>query len=131
MISRRRDRRSGFTLIMVMGQLALLISVWSIANRHTGAIMNLEIALDDRVKRDQGSLTAIATALSRLETGLPPTSTSAEYILTLSTSRGELTYLVTFTQLGDSTRWQVDAVPVPVGCSVTTPLPTTFATESP
>ncbi len=121
-------RRSGFALILVMAQLTLLFSCWSIANRHTGAILQLENALANRIQRDEGSLMAVARGLALLETGTPPSSPIA-YSLTLTSPRGDVTYLVTFTEQ-TSTNWQVAAARLQTIDTPEGTLPLTFSSTS-
>lgn len=113
------QRRRGFALVLVMVQMALLMAFWSIANRQTGQLLQLQTALNQRDRRDQGSLTALATGIGLLETGTP---LSSPYSGTTGSSQS---YLVTFTDLG-SNQWKVDVKPASTG-ETASPLPSTFA----
>jgi hypothetical protein len=114
-----RQRRRGFALVLVMVQMALLMAFWSIANRQTGQLLQLQTALAQRERRDQGSLTALATGIGLLETGTP---SSSPYSGTTGTSPS---YLVTFTDLGNA-QWKIDVAPASTG-ETASPLPSTFA----
>lgn len=107
-------------LILVLANVALLFLLWSLANRQCSALLSLEVALDRRARRHQGSLAALARGLALLETGVPP-ETSLEgdpstyrCIVEINppASTAPLLYTLTFQLLDEEAgQWSVLAAP--------------------
>lgn len=120
---RKHPPRSAYAMVAVLVALVLFLALWGIAHRQIAATLRVESAQALRTQRDEGSLHALAQALTLLETGTPPTS---PYVgtATVPTSRGSLTFTVTFTVTATNA-WSVHVAPAADG--VTGPaLPTSF-----
>jgi hypothetical protein len=120
---RRRNTRRGYTTVLALVLIVLLLCLWGVAYRQTAAALRMETVQSNRVQRDQGTALALAAALRLLQTGTPPTN---PYIgsVTETTSSGTQSFTITFTQEG-SNDWAVQASAVAPGPSVL-PLPATF-----
>ena len=125
MRSSRRARR-GYAMMLVLVFMVLFLSMLGVAYRHVGAALRIETVHAAQTSRDEGSIQAIARALTLLETGLPPGSPYTCGV-TLSTSAGACAITVTFTQ-ESPTNWSVHAAPTKSGESPP-PMPSTFASS--
>jgi hypothetical protein len=117
-------RRSGYAMLMVLLFLILMFAIMAIACRQLESALRAESARALAVQRDEGSIPALAKALTLLETGLPP---SNPYVCGTSivTSTGTVSYTVTFTSQGNNT-WSVQSTPTSPSDNPQ-PMPSTFA----
>lgn len=120
---RRRVARGGYTTVLALVFIVLLLCLWGVAYRQIAAALRMETVQANRVQRDQGATLALAQALKLLETGTPPTTPYSGGV-TITNSSGSQSFTVTFTQEG-SNAWAVQATTTPAGQSPT-PLPSTF-----
>ena len=102
-------KRRGYAMVLVLVFIALMLSVYSVAYRHVAAAVRIEKVRTQLRQRNEGSVEALAQALTALETGLPP---SDPYVCAtaVETTTGTRSFTVTFTsQPGDS--WSVHVAP--------------------
>lgn len=121
-------RRPGYAMMLVLVFIVVFLAVLGVAYRQTAAALRLESVRSQQVRRDEGSVHALARGVTLLETGLPPAN---PYLcaVTLNTSSGPRTYTVTFTSEG-GTNWAVHAAPSAPGEN-SPPMPSTFAPDTP
>jgi len=120
-----RPHRSGYALIMVLVFMVLFAAIVGVAFRRLGSAIRTESAHAIQLRRDAGSLQALAKGLSLLETGLPSEN---PYVCgtTIDTPDGPRTFTVTFTQ-EEGTSFSVRAAPS-LPDEVLTPMPDNFFT---
>src|SRR5439155_17039615 len=120
---RRAPGRRGYAMMLVLVFILLFLSLLGVAFRQASAALRIETGHTQQVQRDEGSVHAVARGVLLLETGLPP-STPYVCAVTIPTSAGPRSFLVTFTSLG-STSWSVRAAPTQAGENPP-PMPSTF-----
>lgn len=115
-------------MLLVLAFIVLLLSLWSVAYRHTAAALRIESARSLAVQRDEGSLHALARGLALLETGVPPTDPYACGV-TIETSSGPRSMTITFGSEGAG-NWSVSSRPTqpneyppPIPVSFVPPVP--------
>lgn len=120
-----RSARRGSAMLLVALSITLMLVALGVALRGLGSALWVQSAQTSRIQRDQGSVQALALALTLLETGAPPTNPySCE--VTINTSTGAVNYTATYSS--DSSTWTVEVAPYTTG---TEPMmPTTFASAS-
>ena len=118
-----RTSRRGYAMMMVLVFLVMFLAFLGVAMRRMAGLLRTETVHAIQVQRDQGSIHALARALTLLETGLPPTN---PYVcaVTIVTSTGSRSLTVTFTRLDDTT-WTVKAAPTEPGDTPVS-MPSTF-----
>ncbi|MBI3269896.1 MAG: hypothetical protein HYZ53_12795 [Planctomycetes bacterium] len=112
-LSGRRSPR-GYALVVVMVLVTVGLSLWSIANRATGAALRLERMHRLRQDRDAGAGKAAVDGLHRLEQEIP-TSGSLDTFSTWVGGRAR-SYTVRFdlvSQQGKKRVWTVTVTPAP------------------
>jgi hypothetical protein len=111
-------------MMLVVVFLALFLTLLGVASRQIGVAVRVDTVRTQRAQRDEGSLHAVARALTLLETGLPP---SDPYVceVTINTSIGVRSYTVTFSSVGDN-QWSVRAAMTAPG-ETPPPMPSVFA----
>jgi hypothetical protein len=113
-IRRQGRRRRGYTVMLVLVFLILLLSLLGLTYRQAATVLRLEAARSKQILRDEGSLQATARAMAMLQNGPPPTD---PFVVTLGvvTSAGGRSYQVTITSEPDAGtgRWKVTVVPAP------------------
>lgn len=110
----RRDRR-GFTLLLVIASIAVLLSFWAMAFRSTSSLIRVESTRALRRARSIGAvhaMTALDRALTLLELTKPTTRQAYAYSLELALADGSHRfYTITFTPndslAGASNGWTV------------------------
>jgi hypothetical protein len=122
-----RSSRPGYALTLVMVFVVLFLMVLGVAYRQIASVLRVETVRVQQSQRDQGSTAAVASGLTLLETGLPPSDPYA-CAVTVNTAIGPCSYLVTFTSNGSGS-WTVQAAPLPSGEQVPT-MPSMFAPAS-
>jgi len=119
--------RPGYAMMLVVVFILLFLALLGVTYRQIGAAVRIESTRVLQVKRDEGSVHAVARGLALLETGLPPYNPYTGAV-TITTSTGARSFTVTFTQEGSS-NWSVYATPTPAGTSPPL-LPSTFVPSS-
>ena len=119
----RPTGRQGYTMLLVLVFLVLMMGLTSIAYRQVAAMLRVESARTSQASRDAGSLTVAARALSLLQTGTPPTN-PYECDITLDAIPTAKTYTVTMTS-NVANQWTIHVEPTTDGESPT-PMPATF-----
>lgn len=116
-------RRAGYSLVLVLIFMLMLLSLLSLAYRHVGAALRVESVRSAQGTRDEGSLQAIAQALAVIGTGVPP---SNPYVcgVTINTSAGPRSFTLTMVSEVEN-QWSVHSAPTAVGDNPD-PLPITF-----
>ena len=120
---RARKRRFGYAMMLVLVFLVLFLALWSLAYQQMAAALRADTARALQIRRDEGSIPALARGLALLETGYPP---SNPYIcgVIINTSAGPRSFTVTFASAGDSI-WSVQSTPTAVNDNPPT-MPSTF-----
>jgi hypothetical protein len=120
-------RRQGYTLLIVLGFVILFTALLGLAYQQLQSAVLVETVNEQESIRDQGSVQAVAYGLELLETGTPP---SDPYVcgVTIQTTAGAKSYVVTFTSNGTS-GWIVQAAPQQLGQSPD-PMPSAFFSDS-
>ena len=95
-----------------------------VAYRNMVSALRLETVHVQQTQRDEGSIHALARAVTLMETGLPPSSPYVRGAI-ISTSTGPRSYTVTFVLTG-GTNWRIDVTPTEAGEEPAL-LPVTFA----
>jgi len=111
--------------MMVLLFNVLFVALLGVAWRHTASALRLATVREKQTQRDEGCLHALALAMRRLETGLPP-STPYVCIATIDTRDGPRSFTVTFTQQTEPEKWTIHARPTAAG-DPTTEMPDDFA----
>ncbi len=119
----RPRQRPGYAMVMALLLVLLCLATWSVTYNQTASALRVETLQVQQAPRNEGALLAVAKGVALLETGNPPASGSA-YGVTVNTSAGSRTYVVTFTA-ESSNGWAVSATPSALG-QVLLPLPATF-----
>ena len=106
--------RRGYTVMLVLVFLILLLSVIGLTYRQAASVLRLEAARSKQILRDEGSLQAAARAVAMLENGPPPTDPFVT-TLAVSTSAGGRSYQVTFASepTAGAGHWVIQVVPAP------------------
>ena len=108
-----RNRR-GFSVIMVIVSIALILGFWAMAYRQTGSLIRVEssrLLSQKRASRSIHLMTALDRALTLLEVDKPPNRQIYVYTVTLPSLE---TFTVTFTPKslpGASDGWTVLVTP--------------------
>ena len=111
---RKKPRRNGYAMVLVLVFLALVLSFYSLSQRQMAAMLRMETVRMLQRERDEGCIQALGRGLDLLETGSPPAS---PYVcgVTIETSTGPRPFTVTFAQEGldaeGKPRWSVRVVP--------------------
>lgn len=121
---RARSPRRAYALLLVLVFVVLFLALLGVAYRNVVSALRLETVHVQQAQRDEGSIHALARAVTLLETGLPPSSPYVRGAI-ISTSNGPRSYTVTFTLTG-GTNWRIDVAPTEAG-EGPAPLPPTFA----
>jgi hypothetical protein len=118
--------RSGYAMLLVIAFLVLFLSLLSLAYSQMATALRAEAAHAQQVRRDEGSIHALARALALLETGFPP---SDPYVcgVTINTSRGASSFTITFASEGANS-WSVHSAPTGA-IENPPPMPSTFAPQ--
>src|SRR5262245_33843250 len=111
---KRSSRRCGYALAIVLVFMILLLSLSGMAFRHIGAALRLESVRAEQALRDQGTLPALAKALALLETGTPP-SDPYQCGVTIETSSGSQSFVITYTSESTDGQWAVRSTPANAG----------------
>lgn len=111
-------------MLMVLLFLILVFSIMALAWRQLESALRAEAARALQVQRDEGSVQALAKGLALLETGFPPASPYS-CGTSIATSRGTVSFTVTFTSQGNNV-WSVESTPTGPADNPT-PMPSTFA----
>jgi hypothetical protein len=120
----RVSARSGYALMLVLIAIVALLLFYGVAYRHLACALRLESARVQQQQRDEGTIHALARALTLLETGLPP---SQPYVcgVTVTTATGPRLFTVTLSHEGVE-NWSVHAAPALPGADPD-PMPSSFA----
>ncbi len=116
-------RRPAYAMLLVLAFVLLFLALLGVAYRQMASALRVETVRSQQGVRDQGSIHALALALTLLETGQPPTS---PYVCAVSvtTPAGQRSYTVTYTSQG-GTDWLVSVAPTAAG-DEPPPMPTIF-----
>jgi hypothetical protein len=101
--------RTGYATMLVLGFMVLLLSILGLTYRQIAAVLRVEAARSNQVICDQGSMQAVAQAMSLLENG-PPSSDPYSYQVAIMTSAGQRNYTVMIASAGTGL-WSVTASP--------------------
>ena len=125
MIDGRRNKspRRGYAMVLVLVFLALMLSLHAVVVRNLGAGLRIEKVRVLQQQRDEGSMEALARAVSLLETGLPPTDPYVCETI-VSMSGGDRAFTVTYTTELDASVTISVAPTVPPAAP--DPMPTSF-----
>jgi hypothetical protein len=121
-LSRRRPRRHGYALVLVMVFVVLFTAVLGVAWRRVASALRVEHISTVRSLSDEGSIQALAAAMKVLETRLyydtatssikfdGSTDSEKTYWKSYDTSDGTKYYKITFTRTGalDGREWSVN-----------------------
>lgn len=126
---RRRGRRRGFALMLVIVTTTLVLSAWALANRRTAALLRLRLAHAERLASVLGAVVetsdpareALARALGLMETGDPPleddpdTGEMRPYLCRRTApdeAGGPVEHVVRFApDPSEPGRWTIEAIP--------------------
>lgn len=117
----RIQNRRGFSLILVISTIALLLGFWAMAYRETASLIRVESSRCLRqARRKQAiyAMTALDRALTLLEVSKP--TNRQIYIYTVNVTPSEM-FTVTFTPNnlpGASNGWTVQVTPLSAGSSM-------------
>ena len=103
---RRLPSRRGYAMLMVLIFLVLFWALLGVAWRGMASALRVASVRTLQCQRDEGSIQALARAMSLLETGLPPANPYVCGVTINTASSGARPYTVTFTQ-EDETTWSV------------------------
>lgn len=117
--------RRGSAMLLVALSIMLMLVALGVALRGLGSVLWVQSAQTSRLQRDQGSVQALALAVTLLETGAPPTNPYTCEVM-VNTSRGAATYTVTYAS--DGRTWTVEVAPMTTGTEPA--MPATFASAS-
>ncbi len=106
-LSKRPQR--GYAMVLVLVFIALLLTFYGVAYRHTAAALRIETTRTLQRQRDEGSVHALARGLALLETGFPPLDPYT-CATSVDTSTGVRSFTVTFSSEVDGS-WTVHAGP--------------------
>jgi hypothetical protein len=107
--NRSPSARRGYSLMLVLVFLVLLLSLLGMTGRQVASALRIEMARSRQVVRDEGSLRAVAGALEALEAGPLPSQATAS-VVPVATSAGQRWYALTVTPLGGG-QFSVAVVP--------------------
>lgn len=110
---RRGTPRRGYSMMLVVLFLIIMMSMIGATYRQVGSVLRIEAAHTRQILRDEGALLAAARGVKMLEDGPPPTN---PYVVNLgiTTSAGSRTYQLTFTSDPSGTnRWTLEVIPAP------------------
>src|SRR5882724_11418845 len=96
----RKRSTGGYDLVLVLVFMILLLSLSGLAFRHIGAAVRIESIRAAQDIRDEGSVKALALAMSLLGTGLPP-SDPYECGVTIETAAGPRIFAITMLSEGE------------------------------
>jgi hypothetical protein len=110
-------------MMLVLMFIVLFLALLGIVYREVAGAIRIESLHTIQVRRDAGSVHALARALALLETGLPPAN---PYVcgVTIDTPGRPLAFTVTFAT-EDGTTWQVQSSPT-TGGEPPLPMPNFF-----
>jgi hypothetical protein len=97
--TRSLPARRGYSLMLVLVFLVLLLSMLGMTGRQLASALRVEVARSRQVVRDEGSLRAVAGALAALEAGPLPSQATVS-VVPVATSAGQRWYAVTVTPMG-------------------------------
>jgi hypothetical protein len=121
--------RHGYAMMVVLSALILFMLVIGVAFRQIGSAVRIESVHTNQIQRDEGSVAALAKALTLLETGAPPTDPYSCQV-TIITSYGPRAYKVTYTLEGVNLvtlkHWVITVDVLPTGENPAT-MPATFS----
>lgn len=101
--------RDGYTSVVVLVFLMLLLSLLGLTYRQVAAVLRVETARSGQVLADEGTMAAAAQGLEMLENG-PPSADPYVFNVTVGTSAGPRTYVVSIASEGPGL-WSVNATP--------------------
>jgi hypothetical protein len=113
-------------MVLVLMFIVLFLALLGVVYREVAGALRIESLHSVQVRRDQGSVPALARALALFETGLPP---SNPYVcgVTVDTPGGPRAFTVTFATQ-DGVTWQVGSSPAADG-ETPPPMPDFFGTH--
>ena len=113
-------------MALVLMFVVLFLALLGVVYREVAAALRIESLHSIEVRRDEGSVQALAQGVALLESGLPPTNPYACGV-TIDTPDGPMTFTVTFSS-EDGTTWQVQSSPA-AGGQTSLPMPASFGTH--
>ena len=121
--SDRTRRRPGHALLLVVGYLMVLLTVWGVAFRSVASAYRVETVRSARQSRDEGTMTALGRALALLRTGTPKHEDGSDLVegetyrcyIRLDTRTGPRWFAATYTREADPETWSARAEAVEWG----------------
>ena len=107
------NQRRGYAMMLVLMFIVLFLALLGVVYREVASALRIESLHSLQVRRDEGSVQAMARALALLDSGLPPAN---PYVcgVTIDTPGGPEALTVTFTT-EDGVTWQVQSSPTAAG----------------
>ena len=110
--AKRRPRRRGYTVLVVLAFILILLSMLGVAFRRTASVLRVSAARSNWILHDEGCMRAAAQAVATLENGPPPTDPYTISPIEIDTSAGTRSYQATISSDPDvSGQWVVSVEP--------------------